>query len=187
MPPQAPASHDATIRIDVERQRLALVQDGRDLLEYPVSTAANGHGCDAGSYKTPTGWHRIKLKIGDGHPLGAVFVRRRPTGEVFSPTLRLAAPGRDWILTRILWLEGLEPGVNRGPGVDTLRRYIYIHGTPDEGMDHPPASHGCVRMYNPHIVDLFSRVCVGTRVLVVVHQEHPGRLTGAAPGALVQT
>ena len=155
------------IRVDVEHQTLTLLEDGRPILEYPGSTGAKGCGCEAGSYKTPTGWHRIRLKIGEGHPPGAVFVGRRPTGEVFTPELGQASPARDWILTRILWLEGLEPGLNRGQGVDTLRRYIYIHGTPDGGMDDPPSSHGCVRMYNPHVLDLFSRVSVGTRVLIV--------------------
>jgi L,D-transpeptidase YbiS len=156
----------AFIRIDIASQRLALTEDGKVSREYPVSTGANGHGCEAGSYRTPTGLHRIKLKVGDGQPLGAVFSGRRPTGEVFSSSLRDAAPGRDWILTRILWLEGLEPGRNRGGNLDTLRRYIYIHGTPVDGMDNPPASHGCIRMFNTHIVELFSRVSVGTPVLI---------------------
>lgn len=171
IPPQGP-----TIRIDVEHQTLTLVQDGRVVRQYPVSTGANGCGCEAGSYKTPLGWHRIKLKIGDGHPLGAVFVSRRATGEVFSADHRQADPSRDWVLTRILWLDGLERGLNRGEGVDTLRRYIYIHGTPDEGMDNPPSSHGCVRMYNPDVADLFARVSVGTRVLIVAKQEHDGTM-----------
>jgi L,D-transpeptidase YbiS len=159
------------IRIDLASQRLSLVQDGRAVLEYPVSTGAKGQGSEAGSFKTPIGWHRVKLKIGEGHPLGAVFVGRRPTGEVLSPVLQRAAPERDWILTRILWLEGLEPGLNRGGNVDTLRRYIYIHGTPDEGMGDPPSSHGCVRMYNSHVADLFSRVSVGMRVNIVASQD----------------
>ena len=163
----ADVQSNTTILVDVDRQALTLLENGRPVLEYPVSTGAKGCGCEAGSYKTPTGWHRIKLKIGEGRPPGAVFVGRRPTGEVFTPALGQASPERDWILTRILWLEGLEPGVNRGGGVDTLRRYIYIHGTPDEGMVEPPSSHGCVRMYNPHVVDLVSRVRVGTRVLIV--------------------
>ena len=165
--PPPPLSQSATcIRIDVARQRLTLGEGVRVAHEYPVSTGAKGLGCEAGSFRTPTGLHRIKLKIGEGQPLGAVFAGRRPTGEVFSPKLREAAPSRDWILTRILWLEGLEPGRNRGGAVDTLRRYIYIHGTPDDGMDDPPSSHGCVRMFNSDIVDLFSRVSVGTPVLI---------------------
>ena len=161
---RSPMQEAASIRINIASQRLSLTEDGQLLCEYPVSTGANGHGCEAGSYKTPTGLHRIKLKIGDGQPLGAVFSSRRPTGEVFSSRLCAVAPERDWILTRILWLEGLEPGRNRGRNLDTLRRYIYIHGTPDDGMKNPPSSHGCVRMFNEHLVELFSRVSVGTLV-----------------------
>jgi L,D-transpeptidase YbiS len=161
-PPQLPIQSATFIRIDIASQRLTLVEAGRAALECPVSTGAKGHGCEAGSYQTPTGLHRIKLKVGEGQPLGAVFASRRSTGEVFSPTLRDSAQDRDWILTRILWLEGLEPGRNRGGSVDTLRRFIYIH----DGMDNPPSSHGCVRMFNSHIINLFSRVSVGTPVLI---------------------
>lgn len=167
MGPTPQSTPSATfIRIDIANQRLVLLEGGLVVREYPVSTGAKGHGCEAGSYQTPTGLHRIRLKIGEGQPLGSVFTGRRPTGEVFSLSLRDAAPERDWILTRILWLEGLEPGGNRGENVDTLRRYIYIHGTPDEGMRNPPSSHGCIRMSNAHVVDLFSRVSVGTSVLI---------------------
>lgn len=164
---QQPSPTIATcVRIDIGEQRLSLVHAGHVVRTYPVSTGAKGHGCEIGSFKTPTGLHRIKLKVGEGQPLGAVFVSRRPTGEVFPSTLLSAAPGRDWILTRILWLEGLEPGRNRGGNVDTLRRYVYIHGTPDDGMVNPPSSHGCIRMFNADIVDLFSHVSVGTPVLI---------------------
>jgi L,D-transpeptidase YbiS len=159
--------HNTTfIHVNMASQRLVLTDNGRVVCDYPVSTAANGDGCESGSYKTPTGLHRIKLKIGEGQPPGTVFSRRRATGEICSSENCAAAPARDWILTRILWLDGLEPGRNRGGNVDTLRRYIYIHGTPDEGMINPPASHGCIRMFNADIVDLFSRVSIGTRVLI---------------------
>lgn len=165
-PQQQPIAGAASIRIDIASQRLVLLESGLLVRDYPVSTGANGHGCEAGSYRTPIGLHRIKLKIGEGQPPGAVFIGRRPTGEVFCPALRDAAPGRDWILTRILWLQGLEPGRNRGQNVDTLRRYIYIHGTPDEGMGQRPSSHGCIRMFNGDVVELFSRVSAGTPVLI---------------------
>jgi L,D-transpeptidase YbiS len=160
------SSSRCAIRVDIQRQTLSLIWEGEAVVDYPVSTGANGHGCEAGSYKTPIGWHRIKLKIGEGQPAGTVFVRRRPTGEVFTPALGRVAPSRDWILTRILWLDGLEPRLNRGEGVDTLRRFIYIHGTPDECMANARSSHGCVRMFNADVIDLFSRVEVGTRVLI---------------------
>lgn len=170
-PPQLTQS-TTSIRMDISTQRLTVLDRGAVAREYPVSTGAKGHGCEVGSYRTPTGLHRVKLKVGEGQPLGAVFVSRRPTGEVFSSSLRAASPDRDWILTRILWLEGLESGRNRGGNVDTLRRYIYIHGTPDDGMDNPPSSHGCVRMFNSDIMDLFSRVPVGTTVLIEANAAH---------------
>jgi lipoprotein-anchoring transpeptidase ErfK/SrfK len=160
------------ISIDISTQQLTLIERGLVARHYPVSTAAKGHGCEAGSYRTPIGLHRIKLKVGEGQPLGAVFVSRRPTGEVFSSRLREASRERDWILTRILWLDGLEPGRNRGGNVDTLRRHIYIHGTPDEGMNDPPSSHGCVRMFNSDIMDLFARVPAGTTVLIEANADH---------------
>ena len=133
-------------------------------MAFAVSTAARGAGCTNGSYCTPTGLHRIRLKIGAGHAPGTVFVGRRPTGEVLTPGLRERHPGRDWILTRILWLEGVQPGINRGGDVDTLRRFVYIHGTADEARIGQPASHGCVRMRNDDIVRLFDAVACGTRV-----------------------
>jgi lipoprotein-anchoring transpeptidase ErfK/SrfK len=160
------------IRIDISTQQLTLIERGLVARQYPVSTAAKGHGCEAGSYRTPIGLHRIILKVGEGQPLGAVFVSRRPTGEVFSSSLREASRERDWILTRILWLDGLEPGRNRGGNVDTLRRHIYIHGTPDEGMNDPPSSHGCIRMFNSDIMDLFARVPAGTTVLIEANADH---------------
>lgn len=104
--------------------------------------------------------------IGKGCPPDTVFVGRRPTGEIYSPSLREASPGRDWILTRILWLSGLEPGRNRLGNVDTMRRYIYIHGSPDDVAMGVPGSHGCVRMRNSDIIELFDMVEAGTRVLI---------------------
>lgn len=167
-----------SIRINIASQRLTLTEAGRVTHDYPVSTGLKGYGCEMGSYQTPVGLHRIKLRIGEGLPLGTVFARRRPTGEVFSPDLGESAPARDWILTRILWLEGAEPGRNRGGNVDTLRRYVYIHGTPDEGMKNAPSSHGCIRMFNTDIIELFSRVSAGTPVLLVADG-----LCNAAPDA----
>lgn len=163
----------AMIHIDIAHQRLTLALNGQIVREYPVSTGAAGHGCETGSYRTPTGLHRIKIKIGEGLPRGTVFKRRRPTGEVFPSSLRGMAPDRDWILSRILWLDGLEPGHNRGGSTDTLRRYIYIHGTPDDGMDRAPSSHGCVRMYNAHIIELFDYVSTGTVVLIETAKTPP--------------
>jgi lipoprotein-anchoring transpeptidase ErfK/SrfK len=152
------------IDIDLSRQRLRLYQ-GRTLLrEYRVSTAEKGAGEKNGSNQTPRGRHQVRAKIGRGAPEGAVFVSRRRTGEVYSKELRDRYPGRDWILTRILWLSGLEPGKNRLRDVDTMRRYIYLHGTPEETALGRPGSHGCVRMANKDIVELFDLVAPGTEV-----------------------
>lgn len=133
---------------------------------YSISTSANGLGEQTGSECTPRGRHIIRAKIGAGAPQGAVFVGRRPTGEVWSPELAEQHPDRDWILTRILWLSGCEHGRNRLGAVDSMRRYIYIHGTPDTEPMGVPASHGCIRMRNSDIVELFDRVPVGCPVEV---------------------
>jgi L,D-transpeptidase YbiS len=122
---------------------------------YPVSTASNGVGEKNGSFCTPRGRHIVRAKIGAGQPLRAVFVRRRPTGEVWTPALHARYPGRDWMLTRILWLSGCEPGFNRLGDVDTMRRVIYIHGTHDFAELGKPGSHGCVRMRSEDIAELF--------------------------------
>jgi L,D-transpeptidase YbiS len=153
-----------TIHVDLTEQRLALEDNGRVLLEAPVSTAAAGAGEQYGSLQTPRGWHVVRARIGAGAPRGAVFVGRRPTGEVWSPALAAAHPGRDWILTRILWLSGLEPGRNRLGGVDTMRRYVYIHGAPDDAALGVPGSHGCVRLGSDTMIALFDLTPVGTRV-----------------------
>jgi lipoprotein-anchoring transpeptidase ErfK/SrfK len=152
------------ILIDLGRQRLELREGERVLGSWPVSTAAAGAGERDGSECTPRGRHAVHARIGDGQPEGAVFVGRRPTGEVCTPEAVRAEPGRDWILTRILWLEGLEPGRNRGAGVDTRERHVYVHGTPDEASLGTPASHGCIRMRNADVVALFDQVEVGTPV-----------------------
>jgi len=142
------------ILIDVPRQELVLPNGRR----YPVSTAKNGLGETNGSFCTPRGRHIVRAKIGAGQPLGAVFVRRRPTGEIWSPELHAKYPGRDWMLTRILWLSGCEVGRNRLGEVDTMRRMIYIHGAPDSAEMGKPGSHGCIRMRNQDVAELFELV-----------------------------
>ena len=146
------------IEIDIPTQTLTLRNGQRGVKSYSVSTAARGAGEKNGSLCTPRGRHLVRAKIGAGQPLNAVFVRRRPTGEVWSPALHEKYPGRDWILTRILWLSGLEPGRNRLGDVDTMRRYIYIHGCPDTAEMGKPGSIGCIRMRNRDIVELFDLV-----------------------------
>lgn len=153
------------ILVSIAGQSMRLVDDaGRTLREYAVSTAAAGAGEQSGSYRTPRGRHLIRARIGAGQPENTVFVRRRPTGEIWTPELHASFPGRDWILTRILWLSGCEPGRNRLGCVDTMRRYIYIHGSPDIAEMGKPGSHGCIRMRNADIVELFDRVPVYTAV-----------------------
>jgi len=141
------------ILIDLGKQ--ALTFQGKT---YSVSTARNGPGEKNGSFCTPRGAHIVRAKIGAGQPVNTVFVRRRPTGEIWSPGLHAKYPGRDWMLTRLLWLSGCEPGFNRLGDVDTMRRYIYIHGAPDSAEMGKPGSIGCIRMRNRDIVELFERV-----------------------------
>jgi lipoprotein-anchoring transpeptidase ErfK/SrfK len=152
------------IKIDAAKQELQLLDGKRLIKRYSVSTAKKGLGEQNGSFCTPRGRHIVRAKIGKGLPPGAVFVRRRPTGEVWTPELHARYPGRDWILTRILWLSGCEPGKNRLGHVDTMRRYIYIHGTPDSAEMGKPGSIGCIRMKNADIVELFELVPAYTPV-----------------------
>jgi lipoprotein-anchoring transpeptidase ErfK/SrfK len=152
------------VDIDLGAQRLRLLDGARTVHEYVVSSGANGPGEILGSGCTPRGRHRIRAKIGAGLPAGAVLRGRRWTREVWSPELGTQYPGRDWILSRILWLSGVEPGRNRLGCVDTFRRYIYLHGTPDVAALGRPASHGCVRMRNEDIIELFDLVSAGTDV-----------------------
>lgn len=157
------------ITIHIPTQQMELLDNsGRVLHRYAVSTAANGAGEEYGSYCTPRGLHIIRAKIGAGQPLNTVFVRRRPTGEIYTPELGAQFPGRDWMLTRILWLSGCEVGYNRLGSCDTMRRYIYIHGTPDTTVLGKPGSRGCVRMNNSDLLHLFDLVQVGTPVHIDV-------------------
>ena len=155
------------IRVDLASQRLELVSGGQVLERFPVSTSKYGPCEISGSLKTPRGQHIIRAKIGSGQPLGTVFRGRRSTGELYSDELALSEPDQDWILTRILWLSGLEKGKNLGTGVDSKSRYIYIHGTAEEGLIGKPASDGCVRMYNSDVISLFDRVDVNTEVWII--------------------
>jgi hypothetical protein len=156
------------IEVSIAAQRLDLFDAGTRIRSYSVSTAANGPGEQAGSYCTPRGRHRVRAKVGAGLPLGAVLRGRRPTGEVCDEAAWRAAPERDWILTRILWLCGEELGVNRGGSVDTFRRYIYIHGTPDGVELGQPGSRGCIRMRNRDVAELFDLIVTGAPVHLYV-------------------
>ncbi|ADL56226.1 L,D-transpeptidase [Gallionella capsiferriformans] len=156
------------ISIYIKTQQLELRGDAEQVLRrYPVSTALKGAGELSGSYCTPRGRHIIRAKIGTDCPENAVFVRRRPTGEIYSEALGAQYPLRDWILTRILWLSGCEAGFNRLGKNDTMRRYIYIHGTPDTEPMGEARSHGCIRMRNADLVELYDLVPAGTPVEIV--------------------
>ena len=156
------------IDVSLATQQLSLYQttDEGDILlrQFPVSTARNGAGEQEGSFCTPRGTHRIAQKIGDGAPLFAVFKARVATGEIWTPQLESEEPGRDWILSRILWLDGLEAGKNQGDEVDSHNRYIYIHGTNEEDKIGTPVSHGCIRMRNADVAALYDLVSIDTRV-----------------------
>jgi lipoprotein-anchoring transpeptidase ErfK/SrfK len=156
------------IEISIQHQTLTLFDNfGGVKAKYRVSTAANGVGCLKDSGCTPLGEHVIRAKIGAGSPPNTVFVGRRPTGEICTPELMAEFANRDWILTRILWLSGKEIGKNRLGNVDTMQRYIYIHGTPDSTDMSKIGSHGCIRMRNADVVELFELVEVGSQVLIL--------------------
>ncbi|MER2514351.1 MAG: L,D-transpeptidase [Nitrosomonas ureae] len=156
------------INIYIAKQQMDLMDEqGQIIRQYLISTAKNGTGQKNGSFCTPLGKHIIRAKIGTGQPVNTVFIKRRPTGEVYSPKLAAQFPKRDWILTRILWLSGCEPGFNRLGQVDTMRRYIYIHGTPDSVKMGKPGSIGCIRMRNSDLVALFDQVSAGAPVEIM--------------------
>ena len=154
------------IYISLDQQLLSVLQEGVVTKSYKVSTAKNGPGELLNSECTPRGHHIIRAKIGDQADINTIFVGRRATGERYSPALRQQYPDRDWILTRIMWLSGCEPGVNRLGNVDTMRRYIYIHGCPDEDEMGIPDSHGCIKMRNNDVVELFDIVETGMPVYI---------------------
>ncbi len=160
------SASERIVKVSIGEQRLRLEEAGRALLDVAVSTAANGPGERLHSECTPRGWHTVRAKIGAGAPPDTVFIARRRSGEIFEPSMRERYPGRDWVLTRVLWLSGLEPGRNRLGDVDSMRRYIYIHGAPDDVSMGKPGSRGCVRMRNADVIRLFDEIEVGTRVLI---------------------
>lgn len=160
------AKHVFYIEVDIGCQQLKLIEADKVTRSYVVSTAKNGAGEQSGSECTPRGLHIIRAKIGLSCPENTVFIGRRPTGEIYQPSIGKKFPERDWILTRILWLSGCELGKNRLYSRDTMRRYIYIHGCPDEDEMGIPGSHGCIKMRNTELIELFDRVPAYTPVLI---------------------
>lgn len=156
-----------TVQISISDQELLWLENGKLVKKYSVSTAKHGPGEMKGSEQTPRGHHIIRAKIGANQEANTVFVGRRPTGEMYTPDLRQQYPGRDWILTRIFWLSGLEVGKNRLGSVDTMRRYIYLHGTPDDVPMGVPGSRGCVRVRNSDIIELFDNIPCYTPVHII--------------------
>ena len=150
----------------IKNQTLALYEEHNRIKEYSIATAKNGVGELFGSECTPRGKHIIRAKIGDNAVANSVFIGRRETGEFFTESLREQFPKRDWILTRILWLSGLEVGRNRLGNVDTMRRYIYIHGCPDTDVMGIPSSHGCIKMHNNDVIDLYDKIDVGCLITI---------------------
>jgi len=163
---QAQPDAERLIRVSITEQKLYLVEDGETLKQYPISTSVYGIGSKAGSNKTPLGKHKVISKFGQGAPLGAIFRSRINTGRVATIYTDDTDLEEDDVTTRILRLTGLEPGKNQGPGVDSFSRYIYIHGTPEEGLIGQPASHGCIRMKNTDVIELFDLVEEGTVVMI---------------------
>ena len=161
---QLPYPDELFIHVNLDQQTLSLRQGSTVEKTYIVSTAKNGSGEQLGSECTPRGWHRIRAKIGAQQPLMSVFKGRRPTGEIYSQALAIRYPERDWILSRILWLSGLQAGINRWGDIATAKRYIYIHGSPDHCVTGSPNSHGCIRMRNADITELFDQVHTKTRI-----------------------
>jgi L,D-transpeptidase YbiS len=154
------------LEVDISAQKMSVFHKDKLIQEYAVSTAKNGVGELFGSEQTPRGLHMVRAKIGANQPVNTVFISRRPTGEIYTPELRATFPTRDWILTRIFWLSGLELGKNRLGDVDTMRRYVYIHGAPDDVAMGMPGSRGCIRMRNPDILALFEQIPLGARILI---------------------
>ena len=154
------------IIINIALQQLTLQSNERVIRQYSISSANKGVGEQQGSEQTPRGRHIVRAKIGANLPINTVFKARRPTGEIYSAELAEQSPNRDWILTRILWLSGCEIGKNRGGNCDTMRRYIYIHGTPDSEPMGIPASHGCIRMRNSELAELFTLTPIYASVFI---------------------
>ncbi len=157
---------DLCLVVSITHQSMKLIENGRTIREFTISSARNGAGEQSGSECTPRGSHIIRAKIGANADSNAVFIGRRPSGEIYSPYLAEQFPNRDWILSRILWLSGTEPGKNRLGNVDSMRRYIYIHGTPDTEPMGVALSHGCIRMRNSDIIWLYDQLEPGTPVLI---------------------
>ena len=154
------------ILVDISEQRLYLKSGEQTLVSYPISTSKYGEGSKENSFKTPLGNHVIKEKIGENAPINTIFISRINTKNVATIENKPKNTENDYVTSRIMWLEGEENGVNKGPGIDSYERYIYIHGTHEEGLIGVKASHGCIRMFNVDVIDLYDRIYNGTKVII---------------------
>lgn len=152
--------------VNIQQQEIYVVRNDAIEKTYRISSAKNGIGNSAGSGKTPLGVHRIAEKIGAGAKPNTIFLGRKDSGKTATILKDPIDSEDDYVTSRILWLEGLEPGINKGKGIDSKQRYIYIHGTPEEGLIGTPASHGCIRLYNKDVIELFDVVSAGTLVVI---------------------
>ena len=153
--------------VSIEKQKLYHIKNNKIISEFIISSSAYGTGNKAGSNKTPLGLHKVKQKYGEKTPINGRMVGRVFYGEIATIYKDSTKSKTDDVTTRILWLEGLEHGRNKGEGIDSFKRYIYIHGTSEEGRLGTPASHGCIRMKNKEVIDLYNKVAIGTLVLIL--------------------
>ena len=160
------SSNDISIEIDISEQRLYLIQNNSIQSSYPVSTSKYGEGSIQNSFKTPLGHHIVKEKIGEGALINTIFKSRINTRRSAEIIEEYEDSDDDFVTSRIMWLDGQEEGMNKGGMVDSYKRYIYIHGTHEEGLIGSKASHGCVRMFNTDAIELFDIVKIGTKVLI---------------------
>ena len=159
-------SQNNEIIVDISEQRLYLYNNDNLVQSFPVSTSKYGEGQIENSFKTPLGLHEIKEKIGAKAPINTIFTARENTNKIAEIQINPNDTEYDFVTSRILWLDGLENGINRGVGVDSYSRYIYIHGTHEEGLIGQKASHGCIRMFNNDVIELFDMVSEGTKVQI---------------------
>jgi lipoprotein-anchoring transpeptidase ErfK/SrfK len=159
-------AENAHIEVDISEQRLYLIENSLIKASYPISTSKYGEGSIENSFKTPLGEHSIKEMIGEEAEINTIFTSRINTKRSATIIDKFEDTDNDYVTSRIMWLDGEEDGYNKGGNVDSFNRYIYIHGTHEEGLIGTKASHGCIRMFNYDVIELFNLVNIGTKVLI---------------------
>ena len=160
-------SFDEVLYVSIAKQKMYRIKEHKIIKTYVISSSSYGVGSKAGSNKTPLGLHRIKEKFGDNTPINGRMIGRVYYGKIATIYTDQTKSKTDDVTSRILWLEGLEKGLNKGEGIDSYKRYIYIHGTSEEGRLGTPASHGCIRMKNKEMIELYDKIKIGTLVLIL--------------------